>query len=236
VEVGVAISVFPRLGPTGPILGSHVLLIQRGMEPGKGLYSLPGGRQELGETLAETALRELREEVVDARGRGLRAHVADAVCPCYTATDAIFRASHTRSDGLGDEEKLSYHYTIVHVLAWLDIAPSEAPRDGRGVLQLPRLLHPLQQLQLPAVRCASDAADAMWVRVDPPSRVTPPPAGPNTEAQMEGACSAPHITEASGRSASLAALHAAGLLVPWTADVLALAAPAWRARAYDVLS
>ncbi|MBB4686065.1 NUDIX hydrolase [Amycolatopsis jiangsuensis] len=40
----------------------RLLLIQRGHDPGKGLWSLPGGRVEKGETDAEAVVRELREE------------------------------------------------------------------------------------------------------------------------------------------------------------------------------
>lgn len=39
-----------------------LLLIQRGKEPRKGQWSLPGGMQELGETTREAAVREVREE------------------------------------------------------------------------------------------------------------------------------------------------------------------------------
>ena len=39
-----------------------VLLIRRGRPPLQGSWSLPGGRVEWGETLAEAALRELAEE------------------------------------------------------------------------------------------------------------------------------------------------------------------------------
>jgi len=39
-----------------------VLLVQRGREPYKGCWSLPGGLIELGETLREAATRELFEE------------------------------------------------------------------------------------------------------------------------------------------------------------------------------
>ena len=40
----------------------QVLLVKRSTEPEKGLWCLPGGFMELGETPQETALRELREE------------------------------------------------------------------------------------------------------------------------------------------------------------------------------
>jgi 8-oxo-dGTP diphosphatase len=38
------------------------LLIQRGTPPRLGQWSIPGGRQELGETVKEAALREIKEE------------------------------------------------------------------------------------------------------------------------------------------------------------------------------
>lgn len=40
----------------------RLLLIQRGHEPGAGLWSLPGGRVEPGETDAAALVREMREE------------------------------------------------------------------------------------------------------------------------------------------------------------------------------
>lgn len=39
-----------------------VLLVKRGREPNKGLWALPGGKVDAGETIAEAALRELSEE------------------------------------------------------------------------------------------------------------------------------------------------------------------------------
>lgn len=41
----------------------RVLLGERLVEPARGLFTIPGGRVEMGETLAEAALRELQEEV-----------------------------------------------------------------------------------------------------------------------------------------------------------------------------
>ena len=40
----------------------RLLLIKRGHEPGAGLWALPGGRIEPGETDAEALVREMREE------------------------------------------------------------------------------------------------------------------------------------------------------------------------------
>ena len=40
----------------------HLLLVCRGRPPGKGYWSVPGGRVEAGETLAEAIVREVAEE------------------------------------------------------------------------------------------------------------------------------------------------------------------------------
>ena len=50
----------------------RLLMIQRGTEPDRGRWSLPGGRVELGETDEEAAVREVREET------GLDVEVIDA--------------------------------------------------------------------------------------------------------------------------------------------------------------
>ncbi len=73
-----------RRSPARPILavslavfrGDRVLLAQRARAPLAGLFSLPGGLVEVGESLTEAALRELREEVeVSARVIGFNRHV-----------------------------------------------------------------------------------------------------------------------------------------------------------------
>jgi 8-oxo-dGTP diphosphatase len=44
------------------VVADQLLLVQRGRGPGVGWWSVPGGRVEAGETLAQAVERELREE------------------------------------------------------------------------------------------------------------------------------------------------------------------------------
>jgi 8-oxo-dGTP diphosphatase len=73
-----------RVYPASPRLAAsiavfrhgRVLLAARTRPPYAGAFSLPGGIVELGETLTDAALRELREEVdVEARIIGFNRHI-----------------------------------------------------------------------------------------------------------------------------------------------------------------
>lgn len=94
-----------RIYPTAPVVsvggvvlrGGQVLLIKRGQAPLKGVWSLPGGVVELGETLEAAVAREVREET------GLRVDVG----PVVGVLDRIERAG----DG-----RVEYHYVILDYL------------------------------------------------------------------------------------------------------------------------
>lgn len=53
----------PNAASVAVVRGGEVLLIQRAFAPLAGLWTLPGGRREPGETIEATALRELAEEL-----------------------------------------------------------------------------------------------------------------------------------------------------------------------------
>jgi 8-oxo-dGTP diphosphatase len=55
-------SVIPCVGAVIKDARGRLLLIRRGHAPGAGLWSLPGGRIEPGETDAEALVREMHEE------------------------------------------------------------------------------------------------------------------------------------------------------------------------------
>lgn len=78
--------------------GDEILLVKRGKPPALGAWSLPGGRQELGETVEEAARRELLEETSLACGNlTLVGHV-----------DLIHHDPHGR---------IQYQYTILDFAA-----------------------------------------------------------------------------------------------------------------------
>ena len=94
--------------------GEDVLLIRRGQPPRVGEWSLPGGVQQLGETVYEAAVREVAEETgltVDAVG------IVDVV-------DSITR---------DDAERIEDHYTLVDILAEWRAGEAEARDDAADV-------------------------------------------------------------------------------------------------------
>ena len=89
----------PRVGVAAVVLrDNQVLLVQRGRDPGKGSWGLPGGMLELGETLAEGARREVMEEC------GVEIEVGPLV--------AVFEPMQHDEDG-----RLRFHYVVVDYLA-----------------------------------------------------------------------------------------------------------------------
>ncbi|HZH12124.1 MAG TPA: NUDIX hydrolase [Microvirga sp.] len=116
-----------RFYPSRPILAASVavirdgciLLAARGKPPSEGLYSLPGGMVEVGETLGEAALRELREEV------GVEAELIGLIAPVEFIE---------RDDG----GHIKHHVVIAaHAARWVSGEPQTGPeaKDIRWVTE-----------------------------------------------------------------------------------------------------
>lgn len=108
----------PRVGVGAVVFnGGRVLLVRRGRPPAEGDWAVPGGRVELGETLAQAAEREIFEET-DVRIRAKEpVHVFDAVV----------------RDAAG---AVAYHYVIVDLAADYisgQPAPGDDALDARWV-------------------------------------------------------------------------------------------------------
>lgn len=78
---------------TAVIRDGHVLLVERGKGPRQGIWSLPGGHIEPGETAREAALRELMEETA----------VTAEISGLVDVHDVIYR---------DDAGALSVHYVL----------------------------------------------------------------------------------------------------------------------------
>ena len=75
-----------------------VLMVRRGKAPSRGVWAVPGGRVELGETLAAATEREVREET------GVEVRAGEPIW----SFDSVIR---------DDEGRIAYHYVIVDLLA-----------------------------------------------------------------------------------------------------------------------
>jgi 8-oxo-dGTP diphosphatase len=78
--------------------GDQVLIVQRKQQPNAGRWGFPGGVLELGETVAEGAMRELMEET----------SIAAEPAGFLDTIDAITR---------DDEGRVQFHYTLIAVRA-----------------------------------------------------------------------------------------------------------------------
>jgi len=109
--------------PNRPLIGvgvvvvrhARVLLMRRAKAPRAGRWSLPGGRQRLGETVRETAAREVREET------GVEVEVSALL----DVVDSITR------DEAG---AIAYHYTLVDFLAEWRAGEARAGGDATEVV------------------------------------------------------------------------------------------------------
>lgn len=103
----------------GPVVGvgvvlideGRILLIQRGNEPQKGLWAVPGGKVEQGETMRDAARRETAEET------GLEVDVGEVVW-------------------VGEVIEAGFHLVLIDFAATVtggELAPADDADDARWV-------------------------------------------------------------------------------------------------------
>jgi ADP-ribose pyrophosphatase YjhB (NUDIX family) len=113
--------------PDAPLVGvgavvvdeGRVLLVRRGTEPLKGQWSLPGGMLELGESLADGVVREVREET------GLMVKPIELI----ELLDRIHR----------DGERIRFHYVIADYLCFVVSGVLQAATDADAVRWVERV-------------------------------------------------------------------------------------------------
>jgi 8-oxo-dGTP diphosphatase len=99
----------PVLSVAGVVLANNkVLLVKRGRPPAKGIWSIPGGAVEVGESVQEALVREIMEET------GIRVEVG----PLVEVVERILPDA---------EGRIEYHYVI---LDYLCTAEPMKPRAG----------------------------------------------------------------------------------------------------------
>ena len=112
----------PREYPAHPVVGvgavvirdGRALIIKRAHEPRKGEWSLPGGLLDLGESLADAARREVKEET------GLDVRLG----PIIETFDRV----HRDADG-----RIRYHFVIVDYVCWSEVGEAVAGSDAEAV-------------------------------------------------------------------------------------------------------
>jgi 8-oxo-dGTP diphosphatase len=111
----------------------EVILLRRGFEPRRGLWSMPGGFVDLGESVEQAAIRETKEEI------GLDVELAGLVGVYSRSTDRIVvvvYAARARGTPTRSEEALDVQAFLPNTIPWDRLAFWSDGRALRDSLRL----------------------------------------------------------------------------------------------------
>jgi len=138
------------------------LLIQRGNEPNKHLWSFPGGKIHIGESILEAAKRELREETGIGEESSSSSLYDDYKLRWYAngpfaCTDSIHprivknnNNKHKISND-NNSNSIAYHYVISQCFA--ELTPTSSAAAGTNILP-------------PIITASDDAMNAKWWSIE----------------------------------------------------------------------
>jgi ADP-ribose pyrophosphatase YjhB (NUDIX family) len=120
----------PRIGVSACVWrDGKVLLVERGKEPWKGKWSLPGGSLEFGETVREAARRELAEETGIEADLETLVDVDDAITrdgqglPLQHFSIVCFTGHWRRGEAEARDDAARVQWAEVEALDRLDMTP-----------------------------------------------------------------------------------------------------------------
>ena len=105
---------YPRAGVGAVVFkGESILLIKRGQEPNKGLWTVPGGLIQLGEYSRDAIIQEIREEC------SIDINLLNVI-DCFDFID------------IATSKKIKYHYIVLEFLAEYMAGDVKAQSDAQS--------------------------------------------------------------------------------------------------------
>jgi len=152
---------YPMVGVAAIVVrGDQVLLVQRGREPAKGLWGVPGGVLDLGERVVDGVRREVREE-----------------CGIEIEVDGLLGVFEPMQRD--DAGRLRYHYVVLDYLARYvsgELRAADDADDARWVTldALEGLPMPVETRAMILKGVAQATGNRASVLADPAEASTPP--------------------------------------------------------------
>ena len=111
-----------------PIRDGRVLLVRRDIEPRQGLWQVPGGFMELGESVQQAAAREAREEAHVELDAGRLDLLTVLSAPRHSLVIVTF-AGFTESEGAAGHEVIEIGWFTPAEIPWTELSfdSTEAP-------------------------------------------------------------------------------------------------------------